>query len=147
MEYNKEDNILETSYEYYKNGNIRHVEYSKNCKRHREDGPAEIYYYENGNIHSEHYRINDTLHRENGPALIQYYQNGDINYEYFLHGARVNLNKYTDINYENIINLINNCKSTFSLLKIKLLINIKIEENKKELLDLIDAKSVMLKLI
>lgn len=148
MKYNKEKDILEVSYEYYENGNIKLKKYIVNGKLHREDGPAIIEYYKNGNIAIEKYYNNNCLHRENGFAWIEYNKNGNINdNEYFLYGIRVNLNQYTDISYENIVNLINTCKRPLALSRIKLLIDIKVKENKEELLDLINAKLVMLKLI
>lgn len=104
--------------EYYSNGNKKIEIWYKNKKKHRLDGPAEIFYYENGNkkmsrwynndksyrmiyyydnedIKEEYWYKEGRLHKKNGPAVIWYYPNGNKQEEHWY-----NYNKcYKTLNY------------------------------------------------
>ena len=106
----------ERKVEYYDNGNIKSLIYSKNGYYHREDGPAyqiwnedgiliKMIYYFNGNKHREDgpayqtwyndgnkktivYYLNDTRHNINSPAHIQWFENGNkFIEEYYINGV------------------------------------------------------------
>jgi len=74
--------LLEILIGYYKNGNIKTVEYFNDGNRHKIGSPAYITWYKNGNISCEIYCINGVVHRTNGPSIIYYYENGDVQHEF-----------------------------------------------------------------
>ena len=73
----------EIAAEYYESGAIKSQEWYLNGKRHREDGPANIYYYESGAIWYQRWCVNGEYHREDGPAIIRYYESGAIKSHYY----------------------------------------------------------------
>ena len=83
---------MEEIIEYYKNGEtVKKLEFYKNGKKHRIDGPASIWYNESGEIRTETYYINNKLHRLDGPAEIRYYESGEIyGGWYYINGIRFN---------------------------------------------------------
>lgn len=65
------------------------IQYYKNGRLHREDGPAEIRFYDNGNISHECYYNNGATHRDDGPAKTNYSysSNGAVIQDlYYRHG-------------------------------------------------------------
>ncbi len=132
--------------EYYMNGNMKYKAYCLNGTIHRDNGPCVIDYYENGNILSEQYLKNGMLHREDGPAIIDYYEDGEIEAKcYYINDEYLNIDN-NDIKIKTIIRLIEECQNIDYLLELKLLVNVKFNKN-KELLDLIDSKLIMFKLV
>lgn len=143
---------MEIKHEYHLNGNIKSITYLYDNKLHREDGPAIIEYYENGNVQREQYYINGTKHRTNGPAYIKYNKNNNIEFKrYYINDAQIYLQHYQSITYNQLIDLINECANIHAnindLLKLKLITNIKFKNEKQHLLELIDSKITMLKLL
>lgn len=135
--------------DYYENGNIELERYFINGELHRENGPAIIHYYNNGNVKSQYYYINNKLHREDGPATICYDEKGNVELKhYYVGDSLINLEKYTNINYDKAKKSIVLRKNINSLLQLKLIVNIKFKnQNKKnELCELIDSKILMIKL-
>jgi antitoxin component YwqK of YwqJK toxin-antitoxin module len=74
-----------TRFEYWTNGKIKYIEYSKNDKLHREDGPCILYFNENGTLKEENYLTNHIYHRIDGPAKIVYDGFGNVKEKQFIY--------------------------------------------------------------
>mgnify|MGYP002507824257 CR=1 FL=1 len=129
--------------EYYKNGNIKSIDYYINGVSHREDGPAIIGYYENGEVRFKTYFINDKIHKEDGPANIYYNEDGSISDKnYYING--VDLTKeYND--YKNRLSK-QMIENENDINKLKIIKIVCIENNDKELLDLVEGKIIAFEL-
>jgi antitoxin component YwqK of YwqJK toxin-antitoxin module len=69
---------------YYPKGDLHSVMYTKNGKRHREDGPAVLRYWNSsGLVMVKEYYVEGKRHREGGPAEIWYKEDGTLKYESF----------------------------------------------------------------
>ncbi len=131
--------------EYYENKTIKVKEYYSNSRYHREGEPAVIKYYADGSVQLEEYYINGLLHREDGPAQIYYFDNIHRQ-NYYINDKDIYMAQFNYLTYDKINNLIIECKDINNLLELKLAVNVKFNKNKK-LLDLIESKLIMLKLI
>lgn len=60
----------------------------KNNKKHRNDGPAEIWYYTSGSIMREIWYKEDREHRDDGPSHIVYNSNGRKDREFWYNNGR-----------------------------------------------------------
>jgi hypothetical protein len=75
--------MAEHDVKYFDNRSKAYEEWSKDGKRHREDGPAYIWYNLDGTKAFEKWHKDGEYHREDGPALISYFDNGSKEYEYW----------------------------------------------------------------
>ena len=130
-------------------GKITGYFYEFNRKFHHDEKPAITFYHENGKVSEEKYLIHGKHHKENGPAIITYDINGNVTSEkYYINNSSVQIKKYNDVTCDRIKRFIYLRKKLNSLLELKLIINmfIKSEDEKTELLELLEAKLLMMKL-
>lgn len=80
---------------------------NKDFLEHRENGAAYILFRDDGTIVWINYSKNGKFHRENGPAIIQY-KNGKITKEtWFINGNMHRVGKPADITYDENGNIVN----------------------------------------
>ena len=73
--------ILEEK-QYFSNGNVHIISYTKNGQDYNENAPAFIQYYPNGVVEFKFWKISDMqYHNENGPAYQSFYSNGNVKRE------------------------------------------------------------------
>jgi antitoxin component YwqK of YwqJK toxin-antitoxin module len=77
--------------EYYKNGNVQLcIRYINGLSESNNNIPSSIHYYSNGIVKSHSYSKNGKRHRDDGPALIEYHKNGTIkNVSFYKHGELI----------------------------------------------------------
>ena len=103
--------------------------------------------YANGNVRLERHYLNYRYHREDGPAIIYYDINGNVKtQQYFINDEVVDIEQYQNITTNQLVELINSCENIDDILTLKLITNIQFK-NEVDLLDLIEAKITMLKLL
>ena len=107
--------------------------------------PSKMRFYENGDVKLITYsNANQEVSRTNGPAAIFYNQDGTVEEEFFINGER-----FTQKQYENLINNVNSKKYLRSLSRMKLsrLLAIRQVLNDNDIVDeALEAKIVALKL-
>ncbi len=107
--------------------------------------PSKIRFHENGDVKLITYsNANQEISRTNGPAAILYNQNGTVEEEFFINGER-----FTQKQYEKLINNVNSKKYLRSLSRMKLprLLVIRQVLNDNDIVnEALEAKIVALKL-
>ena len=74
--------------------------------------------------------------------------NGEIQSEqYFINDEVINIERYNDIDKDKLMELMNNADNVNALLKLKLIVSTTYKQYKTELLELIEAKITILKLL
>ena len=128
------------------NDKIAEVDYCRNGVEFAGSNvPSKIRFYENGDVKLITYsNANQEVSRTNGPAAIFYNQDGTVEEEFFINGER-----FTQKQYENLINNVNSKKYLRSLNRMKLsrLLVIRQILNDNDIVDeVLEAKIVALKL-